>query len=226
MRAKALLDALERKLGSTSQQGLAHILGVTVQTVVNWKHRNKDLSPLQVASALSKSRLAAVLHSQRQTIQPIVEFYEINCFESARSDKFQVIDGSKNDTLYAQGLRESLKVSHGIYIFYDSRGKALYVGKAGLQDLWKEMNLAFNRAREVQKVSLAHHPDRNQRFKTGREKVRQPTPTQLTLADLACYFSAYKVVDEMIDDLEALMVRGFPNDLLNVKMEKFVISKD
>ncbi|AJD47097.1 hypothetical protein S7S_03375 [Isoalcanivorax pacificus W11-5] len=29
-------------------------------------------------------------------------------------------------------------------------------------------------------------------------------------------------MSEMIDDLEALMVRGFANDIMNVKMETFM----
>jgi hypothetical protein len=41
------------------------------------------------------------------------------------------------------------------------------------------------------------------------------------LHELAIYFSAYQVDDEMVDKLEALLVRSFANDLLNVRMEKF-----
>ena len=225
MKAKALLDALTKKLGTSSQQELAGVLGVTVQTLINWRQRNEDLSPLQVASALAKSRLAAVLISQRKTIKPIVELYEINCCESPRASGWQVLDGGEKDTLYARGLRVALEGTYGIYVFYDSQGKALYVGKARLQTIWKEMNLAFNRTREVQTVSLVHHPDRNQEFQPGYEKLRQPKATQLRLYDLACYFSAYRVDDEMIEDLEALLVRAFPNDLLNIKMETFASSR-
>ncbi|KQZ68290.1 hypothetical protein ASD55_14625 [Rhodanobacter sp. Root561] len=221
MKAKALLDALAKKLETGSQYELAGVLGVTVQTLINWKQRDEDLSPLQVASALAKSRSAAVLTSQRQTIQPIVELYAINCCETARGSGWQVIDGGSQDTLYARGLKAALEKSYGIYVFYDSQGKALYVGKARLQTVWKEMNLAFNRKRDVQMVTLVHHPDRNQEFQPGSEKLRQPKATNLKLCDLAFYFSAYKVDDEMIEDLEALLVRGFPNDLLNIKMEKF-----
>ena len=147
--------------------------------------------------------------------------YEINCYETTRGCTSQVIDGGAQDTLYARGLRAALEKSYGIYVFYDSQGKALYVGKARVQTVWKEMNLAFNRKRDVQMVKLVHHPYRNQEFQTGYEKLRQPKATNLKLRDLASYFSAYQVDDEMIEDLEALLVRGFPNDLLNIKMEKF-----
>lgn len=225
MKANELLTILARKLKTGSQRELANVLGVSVQTLVNWRRSNKHLSPLQVASALAKSRSAAVLSSQRKTIRPIVEFYEINRCESARGEGWKIMDGGNKDTLYAHGIRASLEQSNGIYIFYDSQGKSLYVGKARLQTLWKEMNLAFNRERAVQKISLVGHPDRNQEFKPGYEKLRQPRPVQLELCDMAAYFSAYSVDAGMIEELEALMVRGFANNLLNKKMETFAHSR-
>lgn len=225
MKAMELIEALGKKLGTNSQLELAAVLGVTVGTLINWKNRDEDLSPLQVASALAKSQSAAVQKAQLETIQPIVEFYRIEKCLTRRESSWQVFDSSKDSILYAQGLRAALDDSYGIYIFYDSRGHALYVGKAREQTIWKEMNLAFNRKRDVQTIALVHHPERNQEFKPGYEKLRQPKDTQLELFDLACYFSAYDVDEGMIDDLEALMVRGFANNLLNVRMETFAHMK-
>ena len=225
MKAVELIEALSKKLGTNSQAELADVLGVTVGTLNNWKNRDEDLSALQVASALVKSQTAAVRTSQLNTIQPIVEFYPIIRNLSKREASWQVFDGGKDAILYAQGLKAALADSWGIYIFYDSRGQALYVGKAREQTIWKEMNLAFNRKRNVQTISLVQHPERNQEFKPGYEKLRQPKDTQLELFDLACYFSAYHVDSGMIDDLEALMVRGFANNLLNVRMETFAHMK-
>ena len=179
MKAAELISALSRKLGTTSQSELADVLGVTVGTLINWKNRDEDLSALQVASALAKSRSAAVRKSQFETIQPIVELYSINRCESAQSASWLVFNGGAGANLYAKGLRDALRESHGIYIFYDSRGRALYVGKAREQTIWKEMNLAYNRKRDIQKISLVHHPERNQEFKPGYEKLRQPKDTQL-----------------------------------------------
>ena len=155
-------------------------------------------------------------------IRPIVEFFRIEKCLTKREANWQVFDGGKEAVLYVQGLKNALDDACGIYIFYDSRGHSIYVGKAKEQSLWKEMNLAFNRQREVQTIALVQHPRRNQEFKPGYEKLRQPKDTQLELFDLAHYFSAYQVDRGMIDDLEALMVRGFANDLLNVKMETFI----
>lgn len=221
MKAIDLIEALGKQLGTTSQRELAGVLGITVGTLTNWKRRNKDLSPTQVASALAKSCTAAVRASQLETIQPVVEFYRIEKCLSKQETSWHTFNSSKDASLYARGLRQSLDNSRGIYLFYDSRGNALYVGKAREQSIWKEMNLAFNRKRDIQTIALVRHPERNQEFKPGYEKLRQPKDTQLELSDLAHYFSAYHVATGMIDDLEALMVRGFANNLLNVRMETF-----
>lgn len=225
MKAKPLLEALSKKLKTSSQGSLASALGVSVQTLHNWKNRNASLTPSQIANAISKSNIAAVKKSQLGTIQPIVEFFGIDACETKQGASWQLFNTGNSSNSYLIGLRENLEKSNGVYIFYDSRGKALYAGKAKTQSLWKEMNLAFNRDRELQKISMTHHPDRNQKFQPGHEKLRQPKKTQLPLCDLAGYFSAYKIDAGMIDDLEALLVRGFANDLLNAKMETFTHSR-
>lgn len=222
MKAKALLDALAKKLKTNSQVSLAAALGVSAVTLHNWKTKNSSLTARQIANALYKSNIAAVRKSQLRTIQPIVEFYEIDACETRRGASWQILEGGADATTYQKGVRAALEGAHGVYVFYDSRGKALYAGKAKDQSLWKEMNLAFNRERELQKITLTHHPDRNQNFLPGHEKLRQPRRTQLPLHELATYFSAYQIDTGMIDDLEALLVRGFANDLLNAKMETFV----
>jgi DNA-binding XRE family transcriptional regulator len=225
LKAHDLLAALTRKLGTTSQGELAAALGVTVQTLINWKSRDEDLTVNQIASAIAKSRGSGFQQAQYEAIRPIVEFYRI---EKTKLDvALQVFDGEgSGSTTYARGLKSALKAAHGIYVFYDSRGKSLYVGQARAQSIWKEMNLAFNRKRDVQTIALVQHPERNQEFRAGYEKLRQPKDTKLKLFDLAAYFSAYQVDDGMIDDLEALMVRAFANDLLNVKMETFAHQRE
>lgn len=226
MKAIELINELEKKLGTDSQSQLADALGVSVGTLINWKNRDEDLSPRQVATALAKSRMSAVRKSQLETIRPIVEFYPIDAAESAKQTSWLIFNGNKDANTYSQGVKQALSDACGIYIFYDSRGQALYVGKAREQSLWKEMNLAFNRHRgEVQKIKIVSHPERNKVFKAGYEKLRQPKDTQVPLLSLASYFSAYQVDIGMIDDLEALMVRGFANNLLNIKMETFAHSR-
>jgi hypothetical protein len=110
-----------------------------------------------------------------------------------------------------------------VYLFFDSRGQAIYAGRARKQTLWKEVNLAFNRARgEVQKIKRVIHPKRSQEYKTSDEKARQIVGQAVSLHELAHYLSAYAVRDGLIDKVEAMLVRSFANDLLNIRMENFV----
>ena len=42
---------------------------------------------------------------------------------------------------------------------------------------------------------------------------------QVQLHDIAAYVSAYHVADGLIERFEALVIRSFANDLLNVRMK-------
>lgn len=218
MKATELIAALKRKLGRTTQGEVAEALGLSMNTLSLWNKRDKDLTPDQVASALVKARSAAVAESQFHTIKPIVEHFPILKTESRQKAKFELFEKASDSR--NKGLYKALKATAGIYIFYDSRGQALYVGKAG-KSLWDEMHDAYNRNREVQQLKLVEHQNEDEEFIPAYEQGRQHKPTQLKLCDLSFYFSAYFVDDGMISDLEALLVRGFANDLLNVKMERF-----
>ncbi|HHW2198799.1 TPA: helix-turn-helix domain-containing protein, partial [Pseudomonas aeruginosa] len=82
MDAQELLDALRKKLGTRYQGELAEALGVSLQTLTNWKNSDKKLSVEQIAGAIAKSRQAAVKTSQYETIRPVVEFYGIERYRS------------------------------------------------------------------------------------------------------------------------------------------------
>ena len=58
-------------------------------------------------------------------------------------------------------LRQKLEFKHGIYIFYSSLCKPIYVGKAKKTNLWSEANSAFSRP-----------------LKTAVNRVNHPTETQ------------------------------------------------
>jgi len=155
-------------------------------------------------------------------IVPIVEFHDIRAVDSLRGAYQEVFDTSSTASRYAQGLRARLKEAKGIYVFYDSRGRALYVGKTqrGNANLWAEIKNAFNRDRdEIQGVLRVQHPKRNQAFDS--EVKRKPTRVPVKLHELARYMSVYEVAPPLIGSLEALLIRGFANDLLNKRMESF-----
>jgi hypothetical protein len=72
---------------------------------------------------------------------------------------------------------------------------------------------------------VSRHPTRQQEYRTSDEKTRQINDHVVPLHEIASYFSAYRVSEGMIDDLEALLVRSFANNLLNMKMERFARSR-
>lgn len=104
-------------------------------------------------------------------------------------------------------VKIDLEKEKGIYIFYDSIGKAIYAGKTEKNSLWLEMKSVYNRERKTQ-----------QKFKKtlGTKIYKKP----YYLHEVAAYVSAYSVKPYAISFIEALLIHSFPNDLTNVRVEK------
>jgi hypothetical protein len=226
LKASEFVKNLRKKFAeeykTNGDRGIAVRLGISLQTLRRWAKSEAELAAFKVANALLKAQDAAVADAQYHTIKPIVEFYPIECSKSLQGAKYELLPLKNKATTMQNGVRHELLQRSGLYIFYDTRGKALYAGKAKKQCLWREMNLTFNRLRdEVQAITLVSHPEGVKKFEPAFKHPRQPKARTLKLHDLAAYFSAYWVMEPMIDDLEALLVRGFANDLLNSRMEKF-----
>jgi len=207
----------------SSDDLLAQLLGIKPVTLNHWRKDETTLSAIQVARALANAQATAKRHVHENAVQPIVEFFPIHAIAVGRNKEQQeVFATTQNVGKHLKGLHQALaEAKSGIYVFYDTRGRALYAGQTKKQNLWKEMNFAFNRDRSAQVITLVNHPTNDVEFRPANEKVRQPTDRTLKLHNLAKYFSAYRVVPEMVDDFEAFIIRAFPNDLLNFKMEKF-----
>lgn len=214
---------LESEEGKTpTERRIADHLSMTVQSLSSWRKR-ASLSARQVVSLMERIDRNGRKQAERGAIAPIVEFFEIDHNYSDRSERCQILNVKDEDQEhpYKAGVKRELSEKHGIYIFHDSRGRALYVGQAKTQSLWNEMNSAFNRTRQIQKIRKTSHPERKQDFRTYDEVRRQIGDKSVLLHQLAYYFSAYDISSGMISGLEALLVRGFANDLLNKKMENF-----
>jgi hypothetical protein len=218
--ANDAISSLRGKLNVGTNGQFSHELGISVGTVNNWL--KYGLTGRKLSDGLLKARQSAVKAAHAGAITPVVEYFQLSAYRKSANGVAELFPTREPDTTKAlQGLKSALEASHGIYVFYDSRGRGLYVGKAQRQSLWKEMNLAFNRNRDTtQRVYRVQHPERGE-FKTSDEYARQVKLTRRHLSHLATYFSAYKVDDALINELEALLVRSFANDLLNVKMERF-----
>jgi hypothetical protein len=218
MKGETVIEALKRKFRVKSDRALTKHLGNSIPAIQNWK-KCRSVTPRQIAGLVHKASF------QSNAIRPVVEFFRITKCGSPQAKMQQVFspfDKNKMPHPYRAGLRDELEKYHGVYVFFDSRGQAIYTGKARRQNLWKEINLVFNRKRgDVQSIRRVTHPERRQPFKTTEEKHRKIVNRGVPLHELAVYFSAYRVPDTMVNDLESLLVRSFANDLLNIRMENF-----
>ncbi|WIW88086.1 hypothetical protein K3M67_14155 [Sphingobium sp. V4] len=198
---------------------LANELGISVKALR--AYRDKELTATQTATLIEKHGRAAERRLTDSAIVPIVEFFELDATWTSQGKTCNLFSSRDEETgkenRYLTGLRQRLTEAHGIYIFHDSRGRAIYAGKAVEQNLWKEMNSAFNRDRgEVQNIKRAYHPVMRGTFGGGQMKIKKEA---VALHHIASYASAYEVPNRLIGKFEALIVRSFANDLLNVRME-------
>lgn len=218
MDGKKLIEILKQQFDVKTDVELSKVSGISIATINKWKSNSAELTPRQIGNLVSKARKKEAEVCISKAIQPIVEYFALDHTNSRGGANWELIPSKDGK---GKKVRQELESSKGIYIFYNSQCEAIYLGKAKKQNLWKEMNLAFNRDRSTQIVWTVHHPERGQEFTPAHQKLRPLKKTQVYLADIATYFSAYKIDNYLIDNLEALMIRGFANDLTNVRMEKF-----
>lgn len=232
MKGKELLDTLKRYFaeqkgtGTISDSALANEIGQTQANITQWKLREQDITPRQIVNLLKSYRDAVETRLAETCISPVVEFFPITPVPSKRGTKYEVfspLSGDKSDHPYRSGIRQALCDTQGIYLFYDSRGRALYAGQTNKQSLWNEINGAFNRerGRDLQSIKIVSHPDTKKKYERYDERTRQISERGFLLREVARYFSAYEVHSLMISNLESLIIRSFANDLLNKKMENF-----
>ena len=224
MKGRDLVESVKRSLRLKTNAEFARRMGITYPSVLNWNKR-ATVTSRQMAGLLRKACSQAAKEAELKVVRPIVEFFPIvkcKSRQGARYELFSRDPGNGGEHPYLAGLRLELDSHRGIYVFFDSRGQALYVGKASKQVLWDEMTNAFNRSRgQLQTVRRVRHPERRQAYRTSDEKARQIVPAIVPLHELATYFSAYEVSGGLITELEAMLVRCSANDLLNKKMERF-----
>lgn len=216
-----LLAYLKRKLltaSGSSDASLAKLLGVTQPAL---KYYRRELSPRQIVNLMMRYARRSQERFMDEAIVTIVEFFPIDREPVGNGTNFRIF-ATRDDHPYRVGLRARLEQSKGIYIFYDSRGSALYAGKAKQQSLWTEINHAFNRDRgDLQNIYRVSHPSHRVQYRRPEETNRRLFKEQVSLHDMAHYVTAYEVPSPLIDKLEALIVRSFANDLLNRRMERF-----
>lgn len=195
-----IIEYLKDSCNCKSNSELAKILNVKTQDINNWKSAQSSGK-----KSIEKLVKAIVSHSLKISYDPIAELLPIELNENGSMS-------IGKDKAEQSKLKKELEEKKGIYLFYDSLGRALYAGKTSKQTLWKEINSAFIRERKVQKI-----------YKFSNKQIRK---LQYYLFEVAHYVSAYAVHKDAIKDFEALIIRAFPNDLTNVRMEKKTLSFD
>lgn len=217
IKADRLIVELKRGLNVETDGALARKLGTTQNTFINWKNSSTGITARKISDLIVKAHQQATAEAHATAFRPVIEFMPIERYRPNK--QFKVFNEGSGNKLRT-GVRNELETCKGLYVFYDTRGRALYVGKAAKQSIWKEMHSAYNRPRRAQTIAIVNHPTTNRDYPPAPGKIRQPVDTPMKLVDLAAYFSAYEVAPALVDDFEALFIRAFPNDLLNYRMEK------
>lgn len=194
-----IIKYLKKSNNCDSEKALAKKINVNTSDFSNWK------SGLSCGENAVKKLIDAIVnHSVRIIYKPILELQPI---KSDAGGNMCIGNSEEESDQWKEKLNEQ-----GIYLFYDSMGKAIYAGRTNTQSLWSEMSSALIRERKIQKLYKYNH---------GQIK-KQP----YCLYEVAHYVSAYAVHKEAIKDFEALIIRAFPNDLTNVRMERKTLSFD
>lgn len=216
----AVVSAIKKKFDLTTDVQLVEKLGISTQRLQYWK-KDEALTAKLIAEAVHGAFNASQRITETSSILFLVEFFPISKLEVGKAGKFEMFSVSDPQRQsYMAGLRKELDRAKGVYVFYDSRGQAIYVGRTTQQTLWAEMTNAFNRERDVQLIKRVDHPLKNKiAFTTAHNNVRQIVERSVKIHELAHYFSAFEVKGALIEEVESILVRAFCNDLLNRKVE-------
>jgi hypothetical protein len=215
-RTQVVREILEKLQAGKTNPQLAKTLGVKSHDVYHWL-----AGQVKTSATIEKIIESIVNSTKRQTISDsyntIAEMKSLKARLSKQGGSYDMVIGKNENE--SKNIEKKLKAEYGgLYIFYDSLGKAIYAGKTEIKkkngkvcknSLWDEMKSAFNRERKSQIIFRSNDSNKNTRI----------TKQYYYLYETACYVSAYKVDELAISDFEALIIRSFPNDLTNVRME-------
>ena len=226
MKGSELINALKNKFGVKNNAELAKYLGVSGMHPKNLEDQKQDLGTKQIANLVDKAMTKGRTEGTQQErdkilknfITPITEYFPIEKVDSKHGKNYEISPPGEHKDKWETLRKELQKANSGIYIFYDSSGRAIYVGKtAGTKiSLWARMKMSFNH--DQQKSRKLYSIDHGTNAKRQEQKLG-PKPVQLH--GLAKYFSAYEVDPGMVHNIEALLIRAFADNLMNKKMETF-----
>lgn len=143
------IEWVKRKLAdigveNPTDRRVAGHLGITLQALRIWRGP-KEVTARQMVVLLFRAKTGTVEKAQQQALRPILEFFKLNPSDSrggSKAEIFSVRDENGKEHAYLRGLRDESEAHNGIYIFHESLGRALYVGKARQMNLWREITSA------------------------------------------------------------------------------------
>jgi hypothetical protein len=188
----SFVDLLAEVFGCRTDTDLKKRLGIVV---ANWRKENEKDKPLSRAIVGNALR-AGLRHKVHSAIEPLVEFHPLD-FENG--DTFATRINNK-------AIKHKLEDNCGIYIFFDSGGRSIYVGKTET-NLFIEMQSRYN----SKKINIRV-------LKNGKA-----ARDSFSLKHVAYYFSSYKVDRVLVKNAEALLTRILINDAnsSNIRVEGF-----
>ena len=218
MNTKTLVKSLKLALGVEKNRQLANVLGYNATRITQFIGQPEQVTGETVGSLVLKVQEQAKKSALRNAIKPIVEYCPIDDFATP-GEQWRVFETGDGAYKYHQGLRAELEQAIGLYIFYDAQGQALYVGKTKKANLWERMHHSFNN-KEVSAIKLTNHPELYDKTFVPAYRKRRPMKTKhFMLHEMAHYFAAYKVEEELIDVAEGLLIAALFNNLGNSRLE-------
>ncbi|WP_299733620.1 helix-turn-helix domain-containing protein [uncultured Endozoicomonas sp.] len=197
--------------------------GIVKKVLKKWNGNDGNLDAAEIASVFYDAKENLVKDSIINSIQPVAEFIKINPGSSVKKKGWNVfVPEGRNEY---EDLRDKLLKSKGIYFFYNSEGKIIYVGKTSENNLWSEINQRYNGERESHKM---YSSDQEIGINLLFDSIDNPIKIvnkKIKLREVAAYFSAYELNQHLIHNLEAMLTRALPNNLINIKAEKFKYTK-
>ena len=209
--------ALANKLGATSTKRNSW-----KTKIANWRKNSRQLSDTEILNLIKDIKDVSIKKNQetihKKFIKTIIEYFPIEKVISRGGKNYEISPPDDMKQKWDHLRKDMEKTKTGIYIFYDSSGRAIYVGKTAgkTSSLWARMKSSFNH--NQQKSRQLYRINHSPKVKSPVQKLG-PKPVQLH--ELAKYFSAYEVNPNFVDNTETLLIRAFADNLMNKRMENF-----
>jgi len=203
LKGSLLVPALRKKFRCKNNNQLSKFLGYSQPQIGNIQNRISNTAE-NIAQITYKAYKCG---ETTAFIEPIVEFYAI---EKGTKRKNSLTFSFLSDK--SEDIKNNLDSSYGIYIFFDSGGKPIYVGKAVNQTIAVRAKQSYN-------ANLYRQIFKSKGIR--RSSHVQPGWTAVRVHDVADFFSAYRVRSDSIGHIEALLTRCMINTTWNRRVEGF-----